>query len=186
VHNVAISLTLQQVARAKDLQPFRARCEEVWAHSLEVAVLAHLLARRNRKINPDEALFAGLVHDIGHFYLMWRAARFPELTAESEALAPLLREWHAAAGAAMLRKLGLSKAVIDAIHEHARDVGALPPGSLAWLLGIANRCAHVPITAADVAPDQLPVSTELTEASARAMIADQLDEVVFMLAAMKV
>jgi len=32
----------------------------------------------------------------------------------------------------------------------------------------------------------LPVSTELTEASARAMIADQLDEVVFMLAAMKV
>ncbi|MES1210467.1 MAG: hypothetical protein ABUS79_31390, partial [Pseudomonadota bacterium] len=30
-------------------------------------------------VNPDEALFAGLVHDIGRFYLLSRAARYPGL-----------------------------------------------------------------------------------------------------------
>src|SRR6185369_14657938 len=85
VHNVAMALTLQQLTHAKELLPFRAKSEEVWAHSMEVAVLAYLLAKHLKNINPDEALFAGLVHDIGHFYLMWRAARFPELTAHSSA-----------------------------------------------------------------------------------------------------
>jgi putative nucleotidyltransferase with HDIG domain len=182
VHNVAIALTLQQVARAVDLQPFRGKCEEVWAHSIEVAVLAYLLARQMKTMNPDEALFAGLVHDMGHFYLMWRAAHFPELTVDSETLSALLRDWHAATGAAMLRKLGLSEAVTNAVLHHARDVSTLQSGELAWLLGTANRCAHIPVTAADMTDSG---EEELNERWARATIATQLDEVIWMLAAMK-
>jgi putative nucleotidyltransferase with HDIG domain len=157
VHNLAIALTLQQIAHAKELEAFGSQTEEIWAHSLEVAVLAYLLAKRGRKINPDEALFAGLVHDVGRFYLMWRAARFPELTARSEILSTFMRDWHAAAGAAMLRKLGLSETVTNAVHDHAADVETLPKGSLAALLGIANRCAHIPVTTADIADSKAPV-----------------------------
>ena len=49
-----------------------------------VAALACVLARHRGGMDPDEALFAGLVHDLGHFYLMWRATRFPELVAREQ------------------------------------------------------------------------------------------------------
>jgi hypothetical protein len=61
VRNIAVALALRQIARTKDMQPFRARPEQVWAHSLEVAVLGHVLSRCCTNINADEAHFAGLV-----------------------------------------------------------------------------------------------------------------------------
>ena len=38
---------------------------EVWKHSVAVAVGARLIATRNRKVDPNDAFLAGLMHDIG-------------------------------------------------------------------------------------------------------------------------
>ena len=53
-----------------------------------------MLARKRARINGDEAMFAGLVHDIGVFYPMSRAANFPELVADKVELHNLLVGWH--------------------------------------------------------------------------------------------
>ena len=48
----------------------RAKAEQLWTHSAQVAALAHAVARHVTRTDPDTALFAGIVHEIGGFYLM--------------------------------------------------------------------------------------------------------------------
>ena len=39
--------------------------QKLWEHSLGVSMAASMLARETRLVSPDEALLAGLIHDIG-------------------------------------------------------------------------------------------------------------------------
>jgi HD-like signal output (HDOD) protein len=73
------------------------------------------------KINGDEAMFAGLVHDLGVFYLMSRAANFPELIADKTELHGLLAGWHDSIGHALLSALGSPESVLVAVQEHEND-----------------------------------------------------------------
>jgi HD-like signal output (HDOD) protein len=82
-----------------------------------------VLARRIAKINGDEAMFAGLVHDLGVFYLMSRAATFPELVNDKVELHALLVGWHDNIGHALLSALGSPESVLVAVQEHETDRG---------------------------------------------------------------
>ena len=141
VRSIAVSLAMDQIAHAKDLKPFAAQSRRLWEHSLEVAALAWVLARHRGTFDPDEALFAGLVHDLGHFYLMWRATRFPELIHRADELRELVHEWHPGIGAALLQNLNLSEPLVRAVDEHELAPENLTPGSLAELLSVADRCS---------------------------------------------
>ena len=44
---------------------------------LELAI-AYSLARHATDLNPEEAMLAGLVHDIGKLYILMRASRTPD------------------------------------------------------------------------------------------------------------
>jgi putative nucleotidyltransferase with HDIG domain len=188
VRNIAVTLALQQMAYAKELQAFRVQAEQIWAHSLEVAVIGHVLARYHGKTNPDEALFAGLVHDLGHFYAMWRAAQFPELAGHPDEVRALAHDTHAAAGVALLRSLKLAETVILAVSEHERDPATLAPASLSRLLSIANRCANTPSPPPPEGAADLPVldpRVGLDEPTARALLDEHFDDVIWLLAVMK-
>ena len=118
VRSVAVSMAMDQIAHAKELAPFKEQARQLWEHSLEVAALAHILARQRGVASPDEALFAGLVHDLGHFYLMWRAAQFPELVAQPDELRSIVHDWHPGIGSALLQSLDLPEAISRACDEH--------------------------------------------------------------------
>ena len=87
VRSLSVTLAMEQISRAKELEPFKVQARELWEHCLEVAALAFVIGKRRGLANPDEALFAGLVHDLGHFYLMWRATQFPELVEQPDEIA---------------------------------------------------------------------------------------------------
>ncbi len=64
IRNIAIAASLTRMFRSGRLNgTFDAR--SVWQHSVAVAEGARLLSRRIRRGNSDEALLAGLLHDIG-------------------------------------------------------------------------------------------------------------------------
>jgi putative nucleotidyltransferase with HDIG domain len=189
VRNVAAALALQQVSRAEELAPFRTQSREIWLHSLQVAVNAKVLAHRLGKVSPDEALFAGLVHDLGKLYLMWRARSFPELAGQPEALQALVDEWHPGVGAALLQSLQLSEAVSRAVDEHELAPAALPPGSLSQLLSVANRCAGVEVAPARVVSAVKPGTAQpeagLDVETGRAILAECTHAAGALLAALK-
>ena len=141
VRSTAVAVAMDQLKAAKDVQVFHEQAEWTWRHSLEVAAIAQVIARKLSRLNPDEAMFAGLVHDIGRFYLLSRAASYPELVDDPHALDALIHEWHAAIGQAVLHEFGLSDAVLKAVSEHEHHVAALPPRQLVDVIAIANRAA---------------------------------------------
>jgi putative nucleotidyltransferase with HDIG domain len=189
VRNVAAALALQQMSHADELAPFRAQAREIWLHSLQAAVNAKVLAHRLGKVNPDEALFAGLVHDLGKLYLVWRARSFEELAGRPEVLQALVDEWHPGVGAALLQSLQISEAVARAVDEHELEPAALPPGSLPQLLSVANRCAAAgaaPVAAAGPVKQGAAQRDEgLDVAEGRAILAECEHAVSALLAALK-
>ena len=117
----------------------RAKADQLWKHSAHVAALSQLIAKRVSKVDPETALFAGIVHEIGGFYLLSRASEFPGLLdGEPE-------EWiefgEATVGRAVLTKLGVPAPVLAAIDAMWGGMRALPPETLGDTLMLADDLA---------------------------------------------
>ena len=143
VRSVSFAVAMEQLLSSKKMAPFEALSRRLWEHTIHVAALSRVLARRLTKNSPDEAMFAGLVHDIGVFYLLSRAASFPELIADPAELNQLLVQWHAEIGHALLAAMELPEELLTAVQEHEleRTVAALT--TPAETLFIANKLANL-------------------------------------------
>jgi HD-like signal output (HDOD) protein len=125
---------------SKITQPdLRAKADQLWRHSAHVAALSQVIARRVTHVDPETALFAGIVHEVGGFYLLSRAAEFPGLLdGEPE-------EWieygEMAIGRGVLKKLGVPAPVFEAIEAMWNGMRALPPETLGDTLMLANDLA---------------------------------------------
>jgi len=62
--NLVTSISLHSLFRSNNKQ-LHNRVQQIWKQSIQVASLSHTLASLTRTINPDEALLAGLTHNIG-------------------------------------------------------------------------------------------------------------------------
>lgn len=142
VRTVSFAVAMEQLLKSKQMQPFEGISQRLWEHTAHVAALCRVLARKLAKINGDEAMFAGLVHDIGVFYLMSRAAGFPEMVADKPALYDLLVGWHDNIGHALLSALGLPESVLIAVQEHETDREIKEIKSLPDVLYVANKIAN--------------------------------------------
>ena len=91
------------------------------------------------RTNPDEAYFAGLIHDIGAFYMLFRATKYPELVARRQSLKHLVIQWHEGIGLTLLEALHVPEEVIEAAREHdlLREA-PLVPGNLKDIVYIGN------------------------------------------------
>jgi HD-like signal output (HDOD) protein len=142
VRTVSFAVAMEQLLKSKQMQPFAGISQRLWEHTAHVAALCRVLARKLAKINGDEAMFAGLVHDIGVFYLMSRAAGFPEMIADKPALYDLLVGWHDNIGHALLSALGLPESVLVAVQEHETDREIVEIKTLPDVLYVANNIAN--------------------------------------------
>lgn len=142
VRTVSFAVAMEQLLQSKQMKPFEDISRRLWEHTAHVAALARVLARKIAKINGDEAMFTGLVHDIGVFYLMSRAAGFPELVADKVELHALLVGWHDSIGHALLSALGSPESVLVAVQEHETDREITELKSLSDVLYVANKIAN--------------------------------------------
>ncbi len=86
VRNAATAVAVEQLLLGREHQDIRAELERLWRHSVAVSALAYVLAGQCRGVNRDEALLAGLMHDIGRLYVHARARDFPALAAQPDDL----------------------------------------------------------------------------------------------------
>ncbi len=142
VRTVSFAVAMEQLLKSKQMQPFEGLSRRLWEHTAHVAALARVLARKVARINADEAMFTGLVHDIGVFYLMSRAAGFPELVADKAELHGLLVAWHDNIGHALLTALGSPEPVVLAVQEHETDREIKAVRSLSDVIYVANKIAN--------------------------------------------
>ncbi len=118
VRSTSLAIAMQQMMQLTAIVEFSEMANELWLHSLTTASACYVVAQRMTRINPDEAYFAGLVHDIGAFYMLFRATKYPELVARRESLKHLVIQWHEAIGLTLLEAMHVPGEVIEAAREH--------------------------------------------------------------------
>lgn len=123
VRMTALSIAMNEFRLSKDIAVFKELSQSLWTHSIKTAAGARILARSNERLNPEVAMLAGLVHDLGAFYMLYRAAKYEELRSRPETVKYLIVQWHESIGVTLLSSLGLPPEVIQAStdHDHPRQ-----------------------------------------------------------------
>ena len=179
------------VRQMKDLslaENHRALAAKLWEHTASVAALARVIAHRVTRQNPDAAFLAGIVHEIGGFYLIARADDFPGLLTSG------LELWHddgeATVGRAVLRALQAPAPILDAMETLWSGFLAMPPTSLGDTLLLADQLSPIesPIDAlAGMSRKGMSVELELLidEETLSGILAESAEEVASLCAALK-
>lgn len=119
VRAVALAVAMNQLVRSKDLMAFGKMSAGLWKHSLHTAAAAAVIVRNMcPRLNADEAMLAGLVHDLGAFYMLYRASQYEELKARPDSVRYLISQWHESIGESVLFALKMPDSLIAAVSNH--------------------------------------------------------------------
>jgi HD-like signal output (HDOD) protein len=114
---------------------------QLWEHTAHVAALARVIAQRVTNVDPETAMFAGIVHEVGGFYLLSRAKDFPGLLDDD------FEDWveagEADVGRAVLKVLDVPGPVLAAIQEYWDGQLKTPPCTLGDTLLLCDALAPV-------------------------------------------
>lgn len=91
------------------------RLRSLYRHSVEIGERCHNLAGLHPHLVPEDALLAGLVHDIGVPVVLQYLRSRPKLQSQQE---ELIRALHADVGAALLRAWHFQPQIVDAVAAH--------------------------------------------------------------------
>lgn len=151
VRNLVISVVMKQLFTPKSPLIGR-RLKALWEHSTQVAAICHVLAAQFTRLNPDQAMLAGLIHDIGAMPILAQAEKLPELLNDEALLDNVLHHLHTEVGGAILNAWGFAPELVAAVREHEnlqRDPGGAPDyadvvivANLQSYLGTAHRLAQ--------------------------------------------
>ena len=117
VRNLVTSLILKQLFQTKSAL-LRQRMQVLWEHSTQVAAISHILARKFTRLQPDEAMLAGLIHDIGALPILQKAENHPELLADETQLDDIIDKLHASIGRLILESWKFPPELVTAAAEH--------------------------------------------------------------------
>jgi len=120
VRSAAMSIVMTQLLRAKGMAEFSALTHELWEHSIRSAAAARIIARGAPRLNADEAMLGGLIHDLGAFYMLYRATQYEELRHRPESVKYLIIQWHESIGVSLFSALGLPEEITEATIDHDR------------------------------------------------------------------
>lgn len=139
---LSVAVAAEQLMHRDVLGPFQPMIRKLWAHCVDVAATGCVLARRCTRLDPDAAFFAGMVHDIGQFFLLARVWEYPEMLSDESPLSDLVQVWHAPIGRAVLSAMSMPRELVDAVDNPEIYGGEWPPKSIPDLIFIANLVAE--------------------------------------------
>lgn len=118
VRATIMSVTASQMHNAHELAMFGDLTQKLWQHSKLTASAAYVVAKRLSRCNPDEAYLAGLVHDLGAFYMLYRAVQYSELRERPDSIPYLITQWHESIGQSVLASLKMPESITEAVRDH--------------------------------------------------------------------
>jgi HD-like signal output (HDOD) protein len=118
VRTAAVSFAITQLRRAGELRHIAKELEALWQEATMVAALSYSVASRASSVNADEAMLAGLLHNVGKIYILARANRHDSLFRDPAALPQVMRDWHANVGKAIVENWGFPEHISEAVGDH--------------------------------------------------------------------
>lgn len=164
LRSLVMALVTRQMSGSPGTPEQRRMTAQLWEHTTHVAALCRVIAKRVTRQDPETALFVGLVHEVGGFYLLSRAGEHPALLETAPAVIEEIPteqddgdededpedtddESVSIEGElclAVLRKLNVPEAAIAAVTDYWTGFLAMPPHSLGDTLLLAEFLAPIP------------------------------------------
>jgi len=118
VRSAAIAFAMAQLKKVDALKGLEKPLDELWQKSSMVATMSYVVARRlAAKVNPDTAMLAGLLHGVGHLYILTHASQHPRLFSNQAAFHSIVRDWHANIAKAILENWGMGDDIVQAVSD---------------------------------------------------------------------
>lgn len=139
LHNLVITITVDRLFSSNN-PAVNQRMKQVWEHSRRVAAVSYVLASRHAHLSPDQAMLAGLMHNIGLLPLYLHIEN-NRLQIDADTLATLGRKTHQTIGAKLLNSWHFPPEIIAVVLEHEdlhRESGTAPVPDYADVIMFAN------------------------------------------------
>jgi HD-like signal output (HDOD) protein len=184
LRSAVIGFAMAQLRRAKSFKGIERHLSALWQHSVQVAALSFVIARRGGKISPDTTMLCGLVHGVGKLYILTHSMRHPALFADQVMYQRIIRDWHANIAKALLESWHVAEEIVDAVHNYEDEARDLRGASamLADVLELSEQLALCK-DAPDLMRERLKerkaaVRLSLDEETARQLVTESAEELV--------
>ncbi|HEY7929687.1 MAG TPA: HDOD domain-containing protein [Steroidobacteraceae bacterium] len=140
LRSAVITFAMAQLRLAKNFKGIERHLSALWQHSVLVASLSYVIARRGNRANPDTTMLTGLLAGVGKLYILTHSMSHPALFADQVTYQRIIRDWHANIAKALLESWGVADEIVDAVHGHEDESRDLRGNSavLADVLEVAD------------------------------------------------
>lgn len=116
LRSIVLNVTMHKLFQARS-PLVNQYLKALWAHSREVAAISYVLAQQQRHLKPDQAMLAGLVHDIGALPLYLYADRY-HAPLDKTTLEGLVRKFSSVIGTKVLQSWHFPDELVDVVAGH--------------------------------------------------------------------
>ncbi len=146
IHTLITSHAMMQLFTQKSgsaNEQINRQLDAVQTRSIEVARLSYVIALHSGQLSADDALLAGLVHDIGYLPLLQVLGKSSLLNKKDKNIVGFLKTSHPEMGAKILQKWKFPNSFIDVAAEHEKiDRKGCGVADLVDIVIIANLYVH--------------------------------------------
>lgn len=143
VKHAILSLAMRDVFTTA-FKSIQIRMEALWEHSVAVAAKAALLSEQFAHLNREEAMLAGLIHDVGVIPILIKAKDHPILLDDEAKLDKLVQALHMSVGKFMLSLWNFDESLVEVAATHDK-LDRKPTGEqvdYVDLVQVANILSH--------------------------------------------
>ncbi len=117
VRSTATSFAVSQLQQQEWLAPVRPALKKIWSRSNGVAAICHVLGAQADTLRADEAMAAGLFHQLGNLYLLTQAHKEGLEVVRNPEWEEIAADWHPTVARAFVEAWGMPEHVADAIEN---------------------------------------------------------------------
>lgn len=144
VRNLITSVVVSQLFQAQVPSAIKHRLKTTWAHTIQVAAISHVLAHKFTRLMPEQAMLAGLIHDIGKLPILMQLEMFPGLLENEQTVDRLVTLLHPQIGKVILEAWNFPPEMVAVAAEHenlGRNPG--PQADYVDVVLMANLYSHI-------------------------------------------
>jgi HD-like signal output (HDOD) protein len=117
IKNIVTSMVMEQLFQStSDITDQKLR--EYWNHATEVSQRAIVMASQYPHMQPDQAMLAGLIHDIGVLPIIALAEDYPHMLVDNANLSRLISQAHLEIGTAILKHWCFGDELVAVVAHH--------------------------------------------------------------------
>ncbi len=117
--NIITAFAMKGVFNARSPK-IRRKMQELWTHSSYVAAISAVFAHKTPGFDPDRAMLAGLIHDIGIVPILAYADKHADILDNPQDLAETIKELKCEIGLQIIRKWDFPED-FEAVIKHSED-----------------------------------------------------------------